>query len=248
MIFYFSGTGNSAYIAKKIAGITGDSILSMNERIRKKDISEIHSENSLVFVVPTYAWRIPRVAEEWIRRTSFMGNPRAYFVMSCGGSIGNAGKYLRRLCEQKKWRYMGAAEIVMPENYIALYEAPKKEEAIRIIEQAEPSILAAADNIRKEAPFPGKTVTLKDKIDSSLVNDVFYPLIVKAKQFRAEDTCTGCGRCVKECPLNNISLKDKKPVWGNTCTHCMACICKCPAEAIEYGTKSVNKVRYQCPR
>ena len=56
--------------------------------------------------------------------------------------------------------------------------------------------------------------------------------------------CTGCGKCKKFCPLNNITLKNKKPVWGKHCTHCMACICYCPAEAIEYGRKSVGKPRY----
>ena len=67
---------------------------------------------------------------------------------------------------------------------------------------------------------------------------------VKAKAFYADQTCTGCGKCVKVCPLNNVTMKNKKPVWEKHCTHCMACICYCPAEAIEYGRKSVGKPRY----
>ena len=57
-------------------------------------------------------------------------------------------------------------------------------------------------------------------------------------------TCIGCGKCVKNCPMNNIRLKDGKPIWGKKCTHCMACICYCPMEAIEYGKKSIGKPRY----
>ena len=53
--------------------------------------------------------------------------------------------------------------------------------------------------------------------------------------------------CEKLCPLNNIELQNKEPVWGTNCTHCMACICGCPKEAIEYGRISKGKVRYQCP-
>lgn len=68
-----------------------------------------------------------------------------------------------------------------------------------------------------------------------------------AKKFYATDACIGCGKCTKVCPLNNVNLRDRKPVWGNQCTHCMACICKCPEEAIEYGKKSKGKPRYQCP-
>lgn len=60
-----------------------------------------------------------------------------------------------------------------------------------------------------------------------------------------KNTCIGCGQCVKRCPMNNISIKDNKPVWKSCCTHCMACICYCPLEAIEYGKKSVGKPRYQ---
>lgn len=32
--------------------------------------------------------------------------------------------------------------------------------------------------------------------------------------------------------------------WSNQCTHCMACIANCPVEAIEYGTMTQNKERY----
>ena len=48
----------------------------------------------------------------------------------------------------------------------------------------------------------------------------------------------------RRCPLNNITLQNGKPVWGQDCTHCMACICYCPTEAIEYSKKSLGKPRY----
>ena len=47
--------------------------------------------------------------------------------------------------------------------------------------------------------------------------------------------------------MRNITLTDGKPKWGTACTHCMACICGCPVSAIEYGSKSRGKPRYQCP-
>ena len=59
--------------------------------------------------------------------------------------------------------------------------------------------------------------------------------------------CSGCGLCVRVCPLNNISIENGRPVWGSSCTHCMACICRCPQEAVEYGRASIGKPRYICP-
>ena len=79
---------------------------------------------------------------------------------------------------------------------------------------------------------------------SGPVNRMLYPFCVKARAFAAGDGCTGCGRCVELCPLNNVSQKDGRPVWGKDCTHCMACIAYCPTECIEYGKKSIGKPRY----
>ena len=42
-------------------------------------------------------------------------------------------------------------------------------------------------------------------------------------------------------------MQEGRPVWGNRCTHCMACISGCPARAIEYGSATRGKARYQCP-
>ena len=59
-----------------------------------------------------------------------------------------------------------------------------------------------------------------------------------------KDLCIGCGKCAANCPMNNIQLKDGRPIWGRECTHCMTCICYCPVEAIEYGKRSAGKPRY----
>lgn len=246
MIFYFTGTGNSLYIAKKIAGITGDALVSMNDKIKRGDTSPVHAEDRLVFVVPTYGWRIPRIAAQWIEATQFTGINQAWFVMDCGGEIGNAAKYNRRLCEQKGFTYMGTAQIVMPENYIAMFNAPEPAEAAQIIQKAEPVIDSTAQIVADGRAFPAPRNNLYDRFMSGAVNPMFYRLFVKADAFYADDRCTGCGACVELCPLNNISLTAGKPVWGNRCTHCMACICRCPAAAIEYGKKSIGKPRYHC--
>lgn len=66
MIFFFSGTGNSAYAASQIGEKTGDQICSINERIKAHRFYSGRELETAVFVVPTYAWRIPRLVEQWI--------------------------------------------------------------------------------------------------------------------------------------------------------------------------------------
>lgn len=243
MILYFSGTGNSRYVAEKIADELNDDTLSLNDKIKNND-NETITADYIVVVTPTYAWRIPRIVSELLTKTELCGVKKAWFVMTCGGEIGNADKYNRRLCAQKGISYMGTAQILMPENYIALFGTPNTEEARRIVSASENDIKNAIEKIKSDAPFEKVKNNLYYSLLSGAVNDVFYPMFVKSKAFYADGKCISCGKCVKLCPLNNIALVDKKPVWGNDCTHCMACINYCPTEAIEYGKNSIGKVRY----
>lgn len=248
MILYFSGTGNSAYVAKRIGKELQDEVTDLFGKLKQRDFSEMKSRRPWVIVTPTYAWRIPRILEEWLRRTKLSGSRRIYFVMTCGSCISNAEKYLKPLCRRKKLNDYGCFEIVMPENYIALFRTPSREEALGIIEKAERQIDQAVRVIQKGEKFPPKTVSLPDRINSGIVNLLFYPLLVHAKKFTVTDACVSCGKCTRVCPLNNVHMKNGRPVWGKSCTHCMACICRCPQEAIEYGRHSKGLPRYTCPK
>lgn len=244
MVFYFSGTGNSRYVAQRIAVALDGQLLSMNDRIKAGDTLSVKADERLVIVTPTYAWRIPRLVENWLRRTEFLGARQAWFVMTCGSEIGNTAKYNRALCEEKQLTYMGTAQIIMPENYIAMFNAPQAEEARQIVAKAEPDIDRAISAIAAGQAFPVPRNNLYDRFMSGPVNPIFYSFFVKAKAFAASNACTGCGQCVRLCPTNNITIQNGRPVWGSDCTHCMACICHCPTEAIEYGKKSAGKPRY----
>lgn len=248
MILYFSGTGNSEYVAKRIGKELGDEVMNLFEKIRNKDFSELHAERPWVIVVPTYAWRIPHIVRKWMENTLFTGNHNIYFIMTCGGSIGNAGKYLSKLCAKKKMHDLGCMGITMPENYIALFSTPTRQEALQIIEQAEPMIEQAIAYIKNGDKLPQTNIPFGDHLNSGIVNNLFYPIFVHAKKFYATGDCISCGKCANVCPLNNISIENGKPVWGKACTHCMACICHCPKEAIEYGKHSRGLNRYICEK
>ena len=244
MILYYTGTGNSAYTARRIANAIGDEAADLFERLRDNDTSPLESQKPWVIVTPTYAWRIPRIVRDWLDKTELRGSRDIYFVMTCGSEIGNAAKYNRALCREKSLVYMGTAQIVMPENYIAMFNAPQVEEARQIVARAEPDIDNVIAAVRENRAFPPPRRKFYDRFMSGPVNPIFYSCFVTANAFTVGNACTGCGQCVRRCPLNNIALQNGKPIWGQDCTHCMACICYCPAEAIEYGKKSLGKPRY----
>lgn len=247
MIIYFSGTGNTRWCASRLSKMLGDDMLDVFEYIKHNRGGELYSVKPWIFAAPTYAWRLPRVFSDFLRRSSFSGSREAYFVMSCGDDIGSAPQQNAKICSDLGLEYCGTLPVVMPENYIAMFSVPEKEQALETVKSARPALYAAAQRIGKHSPFPSWKPDLRDRMKSGMVNSGFYRLCVKAKPFFASDGCTGCGMCEKLCALGNIHLENGHPVWGERCTHCMACICRCPSAAIEYGKKSAGKPRYVCP-
>lgn len=244
MILCFSGTGNSLALAKTMAEALGDELFFAPDAIKAGERPCFSSEKPYVFVCPTYGWRIPRVFESFLRDCRFGGNPRAYFVLNCGSDIGAARKYARAFAEEKGFVYSGTIGIRMPENYIAVFRAPDEHTAQMLIQRGKAAAERACVKIAAGESLSEKKTTLLDSLKSGVINDAFYKFIISSQKFRATDRCIGCGKCARLCMLNNIQLKDRRPVWGKNCTHCMACIGACPTGAIEYGRHTVGLRRY----
>lgn len=248
MIVYFTGTGNSRWCAELMADHLQDEVLDSFGYIRNGIAAELISGRPWVFVCPTYAYRIPRIFEQFIRTGSFNGEKEAYFVLTCGSGVGGAGAFLEELCRSVGLRYMGTLEVVMPENYIAMFPVPDEERSAGIFERARPVLLEGVYRIKQKEPFGALKVGSVSRLKSKMVNIVFYDRFIKDGPFRVSDKCIGCGKCSETCVLNNIVMEGGKPVWKGNCTHCMACICGCPVEAIDYGRATKGKRRYQAPK
>lgn len=244
MILYFTGTGNSRYVAKSLALYTGDQMRSLNDDMKSGEAMKYESEAPYLIVAPTYAWRMPRVVENYLKECSFQGNQKVYFFLTCGANTGNADGYLRSLAKELNLEYMGLSPIVMPDNYVIMYEPTTGEKADAMIHNAGIALKEDVYHIEEEEPFPGMSIGLKDKLISGSVNHLFYKIIVKANGFYTTEACIGCGKCEKLCPLNNIQLEKSKPVWGKDCTHCLACISACPVTAIEYKKSTKGRPRF----
>ncbi len=247
MIIYFTGTGNSRYIAEHMASQLDDTVTDAAAMMKEGKYPSFDSEKPYVFVSPVYAWRMPRVFEKWIKKCSYNGNKKAYFAIDCGESIGAAANYVKSLAKKTKFEYMGTAQIVMPDNYLIMFASDGADDD-KIIENAANYTTELCKLIRSESPFDKIKTTFTGHLCSDIVTPFFYTFYIRAKKFYATDACISCGKCAENCMLNNITINDGRPVWGKDCTHCMACICKCPTEAIEYGKNTQGRRRYTCDK
>lgn len=242
MILYFTGTGNSRHVANKIAEATGDKIENIADHLRKHDIGSYDSDRPYVFVGPVYAGRYPKVMTEYIRRAKFGGSRQVYFVATCAETPWITAKYAQKLAEEKHFEVLGFRSVIMPQSFITGGLSVPEDVNKERLAAAEPEIEELAQQIKDGQKLPEEP--LGKSWMSRIANPMMYAAMMSAKKFTVSDTCTGCGKCEKNCPLGNIHLVNGKPVWGSSCTQCNACIGGCPEGAIEYGKKTIGKPKY----
>lgn len=248
MVLYFTGTGNSRFVAKRIAAAIGDNkVVDTAAFIREGKKGAFDEPGVYVFVSPIYVSAPPAVFMDFIRDSSFPSDCRAYFIMTCAGGMGGAPGFCRALAAEKGFTYMGTAEVEMPQNYIAIFKTTSAEESRKKIEAALPLVDELSALIRGCRSLPDPGMKSWELVSTKMILAPYYKHFMSAKPFAATDKCIGCGKCARQCPLQNISIVNKKPVWGEKCTHCMACINLCPTDAIEYGKKTEGKPRYKGP-
>ena len=247
MILYFSGTGNSRFVAQRLADQCSDELISINKHMRQRKLEpytaqySYSSEKPFVIVCPTYCWHIPKVVEEFLYDSRFLGSQKMYFILTCGSSTGQAASHAETVCKKLSMTFMGLSSIQMPENYITLFHAPDADEAVGIVRAAIPQVETLAQQIQLEHQirdgFSGPAMP-------NFVYRMFYRLMIHDRKLRVKDSCIGCSACAMLCPMANIRMKDRRPVWLGNCTQCQACIAVCPVDAIEFGLRSKGKRRY----
>lgn len=243
MVLYFTGTGNSRHIAERIAHALNDTLISLNDRIKSGDITPLAVNGRLVLVMPTYAWRIPRIVRDHLLRTELRGARETWFVMDCGSEIGNAAKSTARSAAKRARLHGHGADRHAGEFHRHVQHANRRGGSPDQPPKQSRSSTARSPRSAQDTCSRRRAKTY-DRIASSAVNPVFYPPFVKANPFTASDVRIGCGKCEKLCPLNNITLQKRPSRLGNQLHSAWPAFAIVRTRAIEYGKKSAGKPRY----
>ena len=116
MVLYYSATGNTEYIAKRIAKRLDDECLDLLARIKANDYSELHSEKPFVICAPVYVAEMPVFLRDYLKKVSLTGTKDVYSIFTSGGYAGISGmlaKYLVQKIRNKIILGVGELETYM---------------------------------------------------------------------------------------------------------------------------------------
>lgn len=236
MIFYFSGTGNSKWVANKIAEKIGDKSYDISSL---KKIPEVHNEKQLGFIFPIYAWGIPEPLILFAKQLKKV-EVFTFGICTCGA---NAGIALKRL--SKIYHLDSSYSIIMPSNYIIGEDIEEESTILKKIELASKEMEKISNEIIQNKKVYRVNEGTMPRVKSILVNNMFNKFGRTTAPFYVDkEKCTKCGLCAKMCPASTIKLIDGNPVWNTKCYQCLRCINNCPQVAIQYGKNTKKRGRY----
>lgn len=264
MIFYFSGTGNSAWVAQQLAQQLNDRLCFIPDELSGEANYKLRTNEKLGFVFPVYAWRVPKFILRFIKKMKVENVSYVYFVATCGDDSGRMDHYFKRAAKRKGWKVACGFSVIMPEAYVSLpgFDVDDKIKENRKLRQAKTRIDDIATFIADSRQGRFETIPGRFPWAKSLVLGWgFNTFLMSHKPFHTNSNCIGCGKCAMVCPLHNIEMKssskspnhsefkDKpsRPYWHKNCVGCLRCYHACPQRAIEYGRFTQGKGQYLHP-
>ena len=244
MIVYFSATGNSKYVAERIAKALNDNALSIEQQ---GPAASLGQGEVLGIVAPTYWWGLPPIVREWLEKLTLSGGGYTFLVATYGTTPGFCGKDARRILTRNGIRLDAAFGVKMPDTWTPIFDLSDPDKVASQNDAAEAYIDAVIQKVLSRSK--GNQTEHRMPYLTHLLTRPLLNAERKTKNFYVEDTCVGCGLCAKRCPMQAIEIMDKRPVWvKNQCTLCLRCLHHCPKFAIQYGSgKTKQHGQYHNP-
>jgi len=257
-IFYFSGTGNSYILAKKLSEKITANLCSVSEFIHEKEIS--FDDDAFGIVFPVYYGDIPNIIFNFCKKLRNIENKYIFIISNYGGSPGTSFSTTKKILAEYGVKISGFYGIQMPQNS---FKKPKDnyenhiEKAEKLIDkivlntEKRKKVIQTTNNLRyllfKPFDILLKPIYRKHLIKESGIEDSRENMIYHLdRSFSTDDKCISCGKCVSVCPVDNIILSDGKPLWKNKCENCLSCYNFCPTQAIK-TTLSEDNYYYKNP-
>lgn len=246
-IYYFSGTGNSLYVARELKKRIPETTLIPLVNLSYKDNVQTNSE-TVGFIFPIHLTMTPLIVQKFIENLSLKSADYIFAIATRAGTQHRAFKDVENILKRKDRSLNAYFTLNMASN------DPKREEWHAATE-AEISILE--NEVQNNLDFIQKIIlnkqksheednTYKESVPGFTILSWIFPYVNRFYNvdFYSDSKCVGCGTCEKVCLSFKIKMNNGKPVWQENveCFLCNACLNYCPNQAIQIKSSRFFKM------
>lgn len=238
IIYYFSGTGNTLKACQRFqSSLQTHGVQCELHSVTGSSVPSPSDFDLVGFAYPVHAFNAPYVMYKFVRELPKQNGKNFFIVTTSGEPLcwNNASSI--HLCSKLKRRGFGKLtneyHYVMPYNMIFRHtdvQAQKMwQTASALIPLDAAEVAEGKISLLKRPPF-GRFVSWVLRIEHCAMK-------VNGRFFKIKKNCVKCMKCVKNCPVGNISYDEKsgKFHFGGNCIMCTRCSFSCPKDAIKIG-------------
>ena len=255
IIYVFSGTGNTTKICdlyKAEFEKNGVETTIYGVKAGLENLPDPNGFEYVGFAYPIHAFNAPKIMLDLARKLPRADKTRAnndvnkvsniadknksdgkkYFVLKSSGEplkINNISSYkMRGILKRKGYSQFAEYHYIMPYNMIFRHTDTM---ATNMWNTAFALAPIEAREVLLNTPHMLKGVAFGHLL--AWILRIEHPAMrVNGKMFKVDEKkCINCGACAKNCPVNNIVIKDGKFRFKGDCLMCTRCSFNCPTDA-----------------
>lgn len=231
MVFYFTATGNSLYVAKQFS----DAPVSIPRIMRTKQ--RRFSDDTIGIVCPVFAGQPPKMVVKFLEESEFETG-YLYIILTYGHDESDSPEFTARLAEKCGVFVDYITAIKMVDNYLPVFDMTKETALEKHVEEQMETAVRAVAERKRGVPTATKE---QRKLHARVARmNRLTPAFNNGSQIKVKEGCIGCGVCARVCPDNNFYIENGKAKRKQkTCEFCLACAQNCPRKAI--GLRMADK-------
>lgn len=229
-VFYYTATGNSLAVAKRVGGnlISIPQVMDAPEKQYKDDVIGV--------VFPIFSLAPPPMVQTFLEKVVLHAD-YTFAIGTYGNAPGACMVNLQNFVKKHGYHFDYANDLFMLDNFLPVFEVGAEVKKLPSKKVDEKLALILAD-IQKRTPrqagasLPSKAITSALKLMPSPEKN--------AQKYIVNDSCTKCGVCATACPAKNIRVTDAVK-FSDHCEGCLACVHICPQNAIHLKNEKSEK-------